>query len=74
MEEICEVCGQPLDEKNVSRCRLCGRKFHMAWSVDAHIQNCGHVWFDKRSGAMAFACNICIAENPELKELIVDME
>ena len=74
MEEICDVCGLPLDEKNVSRCRLCGRKFHMAWSVDAEIQNCGQVWFDKASSGMAFACNICIAENPELSEFIVDTE
>jgi len=27
MEEICDVCGLPLDEKNVSRCRLCGGNF-----------------------------------------------
>lgn len=74
MEEICDVCGQPLDEKNVSRCRLCGRKFHMAWSVDAQIQNCGHVWFDKLSNGMAFACKFCVDENPDLRELIVDME
>ena len=46
----------------------------MAWSVDAEIQNCGHVWFDKASSGMAFACNICVGENPELSELIVDTE
>ena len=74
MEDLCHVCGKPLDEQNTSQCRLCGRKFHLAWSVDAGIENWGHVWFDTRSCGMAFACKCCIDENPELRELIVETE
>ncbi|MDY6918461.1 MAG: hypothetical protein SVP26_11105 [Chloroflexota bacterium] len=74
MEETCDVCGKPLDDKNYARCRICGRKFHMAWSVDADVENCGCVWFNNQSCGMAFACRSCIDEKPELKELIVDTQ
>ncbi len=48
MAEICDVCGEPLDEDNVSRCLICGGKFHMAWSIDAPVKNCGQTWFEER--------------------------
>jgi len=73
LEEMCDVCGVPLDEENVSRCFLCGRRFHMAWSVHAQVNNCGRVWFDEMSCGMGFVCNICVAENPQLSQSLIDM-
>jgi len=74
LEQRCEVCGGPLDEENVSRCRLCGRKFHMAWSVHAPVENCGRVWFNEMACSMGFICNICVAENPQLSGSLIDTQ
>lgn len=74
MEDLCHVCEKILDQCNLAQCQLCGRRFHLAWSVDAETQNCGHVWFDRRSCGMAFACKCCVDENPALRELIVETQ
>jgi len=74
LADTCDVCGEPLDDKNFSRCRLCGRKFHMPWSAAANVPKCGRVWFERPSNAMAFACNFCVEEKPELRELLVDTD
>ena len=74
MEDICEICGQPLDDNNSSRCALCGRRFHMAWSVNAEVQQCGQIWFDPISGGMGFVCNICVDEHPEMGNFIFNTE
>jgi uncharacterized Zn finger protein (UPF0148 family) len=34
LAETCDVCGKPLGEENVSRCLICGRRFHMTWSIE----------------------------------------
>ena len=73
LEDICDVCGKPLDEENVSRCLICGRRFHMAWSTDAPVENCGRAFFDERSSALAFICNPCADENPEIGGSLIDM-
>ena len=73
LDEVCDVCREVLDEENVSRCTLCGRRFHMAWSSDAQVQNCGRVWFSEMHCSMAFACNICLAEHPELSQSAIDV-
>ena len=74
MEERCEVCGEPLDEEKVSRCTLCGRRFHMAWSVNDPVENCGRVWFNETACSMGFVCNICAAENPHLSGSLIDTQ
>ena len=45
----------------------------MAWSVHAQVNNCGRVWFDEMSCGMGFVCNICVAENPQLSQSLIDM-
>lgn len=72
LEESCDVCGRYLDEENVSRCSLCGRKFHMAWSRHAQVKNCGHTWINQMHCSIGFACEICLAEHPELGQFIID--
>ena len=74
MKERCEVCGEPLDEENVSRCLLCGRGFHMAWSIHAAMENCGRIWFNEMACSLGFVCNICVAENPQLSETLIVTE
>ena len=73
MEESCDVCGGCLDEENVSRCSLCGRKFHMAWSIHAEVKNCGHVFSNEIRCAIGFVCDTCLAHNPELSWSIIDI-
>ena len=72
MSEICEVCGQALDDDNVARCMSCGRRFHLAWSTSAPVKNCGRVIFDMRSSAMDFVCNTCMNTYPEIKEAAIE--
>jgi len=72
LSEICEVCGEPLDEENVSSCILCGRRFHMAWSIDASVEDCGRIWFYEQACSIGFVCNTCINENPQIKESLID--
>jgi len=73
LEETCDVCGGCLDEENISRCSLCGRKFHMAWSVHAEVKNCGRVFNHEILCAIGFVCNTCLAQNPELSQSIIDI-
>jgi len=72
MAEICEVCGQDLDDDNVARCMSCGSRFHLAWSTKAPVKNCGRVIFDMRSSAMDFVCNTCMNTYPEIKEAAIE--
>ena len=74
MAEICNVCGESLDEENVSRCMICGCRFHMAWSIDALVENCGQAWFNERSYSLGFICNNCIYENHRLKGSVIETE
>lgn len=72
MPDICEVCGQELDEDNAARCMSCGRRFHLAWSTDAPVNNCGKVVFDMLSSGMSFVCNICLDAHPEIKGMAIE--
>ncbi len=56
---LCHVCGQPLDEENVSRCLRCGRPFHMAWSTAAQVPQCGTPWLHEEYMTLGFLCNTC---------------
>ena len=72
--EPCGVCGGPLDGENVSRCLVCGRRFHMAWSVDATVENCGQIWVEPISSGIGFICNACLDAHPELKGSVIQPE
>jgi hypothetical protein len=58
-EEICCVCGDVLGANNFATCRVCGGKFHFAWSVDAPVENCGQCLFDNVACGIIFVCNLC---------------
>lgn len=73
MGENCDICQRPFDGGDISRCTLCGKRFHMAWSVDTNMENCGYVWFNRSSCGMAFACKTCVAANPALQNAIVEI-
>ncbi len=64
MEQQCCVCGEPLDEMNVSRCRGCGGYFHQAWSTKSEVPQCGKYWIDEDSYALVFACARCLRAVP----------
>ena len=72
--EICPVCGEPLDEYNVSRCMICGCRFHMQWSRDAAVTNCGQVYADPISSGIGFICNQCVEQHPEVGGSIIQTE
>lgn len=74
MSDMCTICGEPLDEVNVSHCSFCGRSFHMTWNTDTPVKNCGQIWFDPRFSGMGFACSICAEENPWIKDMTIKFE
>ena len=59
MEEACSVCGQPLDEENVARCLNCQGRFHLAWSQDAEVPQCGGWVMLPGVCGLAFVCRTC---------------
>lgn len=61
MDEVCCVCGESLDEDNMSRCRFCGGSFHLAWSTGANIKECGSYFFHPESCGLNFICRVCEA-------------
>ncbi len=61
MDQVCCVCGEALDGENVSRCRLCGGSFHLAWSTGANIKECGTYWFHPEHCGLNFICRLCEA-------------
>ena len=62
MTAVCHVCGEPLDGENVSRCSICGMPFHMAWSVQADVPNCGRYAIREEACSLVFICAKCATE------------
>jgi ribosomal protein L40E len=62
MDQVCCVCHEALDGENVSRCRLCGGSFHMAWSTGGNIKECGTYWFHPEHCGLNFICRLCEAK------------
>ena len=60
--EICCICQGALDEEHMARCAICGMAFHLAWSRDADVPNCGTYSVDEGSMALVFACGRCAEE------------
>ena len=56
MEEVCCVCGDALEEDNMSRCRMCGGSFHLAWSTGSDIKECGSYFFHEQTCGLSFIC------------------
>ena len=63
-EESCHICGEALVGDDAARCALCGSPFHLAWSVDSPVQNCGVYRFEERSYALVFICTRCAEHQP----------
>jgi hypothetical protein len=36
------------------------------------VENCGHAFFDERSSALGFICNLCADENREIGGSLID--
>lgn len=69
MEERCHVCGDELDEQNVSGCVVCHRRFHMPWTTLEELPKCGEVYLDELSCTMRFICRECIGNPPPAEEM-----
>ena len=59
MEQSCCVCNEPLDPDNMSQCRFCGGYFHMAWSAEAQVKECGHYGMFENCCGLVFVCVLC---------------
>ena len=67
LEQSCCVCGEPLDSDNMSHCHICGGYFHMAWSTEAQVKECGQYGMYENCCGLVFVCNHC-GENLSAKE------
>lgn len=68
MEQRCCVCREPLDPDNMSRCYICGGYFHMAWSTDAQVKECGCYGMFENCCGLVFVCALCEEKLP-IKEV-----
>lgn len=61
-ERLCNVCLDPLDESNSSRCARCGGFYHLRLTNDSAGKDCGDVWINEEHLALEFGCARCLAE------------
>jgi hypothetical protein len=60
MEEICSVCGKPLDKMYAVTCIGCGGEIHFP-SADTHENSCGSIVTQWNVCGLAFICKRCLA-------------
>ena len=60
MEEICSVCGKPLDEIYAVSCIACGRKIHFS-PAETSRDDCSHIVTQLYTCGLAFVCKHCSA-------------
>jgi hypothetical protein len=58
MNEVCHVCGKPLDELYAVTCMSCGRKIHFP-AVESAGDDCGSIVTELYACALAFVCKCC---------------
>jgi len=63
MEEICNVCGKPLDEIYAVSCIGCGRKIHFP-AAESVNDSCGSIVNQWNICGLAFVCKRCSNEQP----------
>jgi len=59
-QQVCAVCGEPVDGGNSSTCNSCGQPFHLNPRNDRPGKDCGAVWIDEQYLALEFACQRCL--------------
>jgi len=60
MEEVCSVCGKPLDEIYAVSCIGCGGKIHFP-SAENVKDSCGSIVTQWNICGLAFVCKKCSA-------------
>jgi hypothetical protein len=63
MEEICSVCGKPVDEIYAVSCIGCGGKIHFP-AADTSENNYGSIVTQWNICGLAFVCKRCSNEQP----------
>ena len=58
MDNICHVCGQPLDEIYPVSCIRCGRRVHFR-TADSQGNDCCRILTQLSLCGLAFICNLC---------------
>ena len=64
MEEICHVCGKPLDEIYAVSCIGCGRRIHFAPEESAK-ESCANIVTQVYACGLAFVCKQCSAQQQQ---------
>ena len=59
-QQVCVVCGEPVDGGNSSTCNSCGQPFHLNPRNDRPGKDCGAVWIDEQYLALEFVCQRCL--------------
>lgn len=64
MADTCHVCTADLVGPDTASCHLCYRDFHLAMTITSTVVDCGQIFMDNDSLALAFVCNACVEERP----------
>ena len=64
-QQVCVVCGDALNDYNMTSCRFCGGKFHQPWDVREEVPPCGHIVPHNEALAIVFICNNCYIDSKE---------
>ncbi len=60
----CHICQGELSGNDTASCHLCYRDFHLAMTIQSTVVDCGQIFMDNDSLALAFVCNACVDERP----------
>lgn len=63
--ETCHVCGKRLSGRDIARCGVCDRRFHLRVRADAPGVDCGEVRINEQFLAMEFTCRDCLGGGRE---------
>ena len=67
-QQVCVVCGEPVDGGNSSTCNSCGQPFHLNPRNDRPGKDCGAVWIDEQYLSLRYACFNCLGRPPATNE------
>jgi hypothetical protein len=63
MEEVCGICGEPLDKTDAVSCIGCGAKIHFDSAENAE-DSCSSIVIQGNTCALAFMCKRCSDMQP----------
>lgn len=58
----CHICAQGLVAEDTASCHLCYKDFHLAMTIQSQTKDCGQIFMNNDTLALAFVCNQCLSQ------------